>query len=48
MTQVRKKTNYGFPTTVEVVWRGKKDVFTSFLKRDNAYKILTYAWSKST
>jgi len=48
VTQVHKKKHYGFPNSVEIVWRGKRDVFTSFLKRDNAYRILTFVWSKST
>lgn len=38
---------YGFPNSVEVAWRGKKEFFASFLKRDAAYRLLTYAWSKS-
>ncbi len=48
VTQLRKKKYYGFSNSIGVVWRGKSDVFSSFLKRDSAYKILSYAWSKST
>ena len=48
VTAIRKKKHYGFPNSIEIVWKGKKDFFTSFLKRDNAHKLLNYAWSKST
>lgn len=48
VTQIRKKKHLGFSNSLDIVWKGKRDTFTSFLKRDNAHKILRYAWSKST
>ena len=48
VTAIRKKKHYGFPNSIEIVWKGKKDFFTSFLKRDATHKLLSYAWSKST
>lgn len=48
MTSVRKRKNYGFPNTIEIIWRGKKEFFTSFLSRDDAYRLIIIAWHQSS
>eukprot|EP00884_Botryococcus_braunii_P008439 jgi/Botrbrau1/17597/Bobra.0166s0036.1 len=48
VTSVRKRKNYGFPNTVEIIWRGKKEFFTSFLSRDDAYRLIIIAWHQSS
>lgn len=37
--EITKKRNYGFPNSVEVIWK-KKEFFTSFLNRNDAYELL--------
>lgn len=48
VTSVRKRKNYGFPNTIEIIWRGKKEFFTSFLSRDDAYRLIIMAWHQSS
>jgi hypothetical protein len=48
VTSVRKRKNYGFPNTIEIIWRGKKEFFTSFLSRDDAYRLIIIAWHQSS
>lgn len=42
VSEVTKKRNYGFPNSIEVVWK-KKEFFTSFLNRANAFTLLCEA-----
>ncbi|KAK9823329.1 hypothetical protein WJX72_001963 [[Myrmecia] bisecta] len=44
VTSVRKRKNYGFPNSIEIIWRGKKEFFTSFLSREDAYRLIMCAW----
>lgn len=46
---VKKKKNLGFPNSIEIVWGGgsKRDFFTSFLSRHDAFKLIIKAWSES-
>ena len=44
---MRKRKMCGFPNSVEIVWRGKTEVFTSFLSRDEAYGLIMLAWRQS-
>lgn len=37
--EITKKRNYGFPNSVEVIWK-KREFFTSFLNRNDAYELL--------
>lgn len=47
ITAIKKQKNYGFPNSIEIVWRGgKREFFTSFLSRDDAYELLVYLWHK--
>ena len=37
--EITKKRNYGFPNSIEVLWK-KREFFTSFLNRTDAYELL--------
>ncbi len=45
---LRKMKNVGFPNSVEIVWKEgdsvKKEFFTSFLNRDEAFKMILSLW----
>ncbi|KAG1674300.1 hypothetical protein FOA52_013489 [Chlamydomonas sp. UWO 241] len=43
---VRKKRHFRFPNSIEIEDdRGKRDFFTSFLARENAYRLIAALWS---
>lgn len=45
ITAIKKRKHYGFPNSIEVMWHGgKREFFTSFLSRDDAYELLLYLW----
>ena len=45
VTNVRKKRHCGFPNSIEILWRGgKREFLTSFLSRDEAYRLIVIAW----
>ena len=42
---MRKRRHCGFPNSIEVLWRGgKREFFTSFLSRDEAFRLIMMAW----
>ena len=45
VTSVRKTNNMGFPNSIEIVYNGKVYFFTSFLYRNEAYKIIVRRWT---
>lgn len=45
--EVSKKRNYGFPNSIRVCWKGKREFFSSFLSRDDAYNLIISAWSQA-
>jgi hypothetical protein len=48
VTNVRKRKNCGFPNSIEVLWRGgKREFFTSFLSREDAYRLIMIAWHQN-
>ena len=47
VTAIKKKKNCGFPNSIEISYSGKKDFFTSFLFREDAFRLLSYAWNRS-
>ncbi len=48
VTRVRKRKNLGFPNSIEVTWGGgRKEFFTSFVSREEAYKLVLGAWSQA-
>jgi hypothetical protein len=45
VTNVRKRRHCGFPNSIEIFWRGgKREFLTSFLSRDEAYRLVMIAW----
>lgn len=45
---MRKRKNCGFPNSIEVLWRGgKREFFTSFLSREDAYRLIMAAWHQN-
>ena len=45
VTNVRKRRHCGFPNSIEILWRGgKREFLTSFLSRDEAYRLIMIAW----
>lgn len=45
ITAIKKRKNYGFPNSIEIMWLGgQREFFTSFLSRDDAYELLLYLW----
>lgn len=48
---LRKMKNVGFPNSVEIVWKDgnsvKKEFFTSFLSREEAFKLILSLWEGS-
>ena len=45
---MRKRKNCGFPNSIEVSWRGgKREFFTSFLSREDAYRLVMIAWHQN-
>ena len=45
---MRKRKNCGFPNSIEVLWRGgKREFFTSFLSREDAYRLIMVAWHQN-
>jgi len=48
VTKVRKRKNLGFPNSIEVTWGdGRVEFFTSFVSREEAYKLILGAWSQA-
>lgn len=47
ITDVAKKRNYGFPNSIQIGWKGKREFFTSFLSRDDAYILIVNAWNQA-
>ncbi|GMH39911.1 hypothetical protein BSKO_07815 [Bryopsis sp. KO-2023] len=47
ITDVAKKRNYGFPNSIQIGWKGKREFFTSFLSRDDAYVLIVNAWNQA-
>ena len=45
VTSVRKTNNMGFSNSIEIVYNGKVYFFTSFLYRNEAYKIIVRRWT---
>ena len=42
---MRKRRHCGFPNSIEILWRGgKREFFTSFLSRDEAFRLIMMAW----
>ncbi|CAL8460897.1 g428 [Coccomyxa elongata] len=49
VTNVRKRRHCGFPNSIEIIWRGgKREFFTSFLSRDDAYRLVMMAWHQNS
>lgn len=46
---MRKRKNVGFPNSLEITWgeRGRKEFFTSFLSREDAFRLIMAAWHQS-
>lgn len=47
VSEVSKKRNYGFPNSIQIAWKGKKEFFTSFLSRDDAFTLIANAWNQA-
>lgn len=47
VSEVSKKRNYGFPNSIQIAWKGKKEFFTSFLSRDDAFTLIANAWNQT-
>lgn len=45
VTSVRRCKHVGFPNSIEFYFRGRREFFTSFLSRDDAYWLVVSAWS---
>lgn len=46
VTSVLKRKNVGFPNSIEVRWgNGRREFFTSFVSRQEAYKLIIGAWA---
>ena len=48
VTAVRKRKNVGFPNSIEITWGadGKREFFTSFLSREDAYRLIMATWAQ--
>ncbi len=45
---MRRRKNCGFPNSIEVLWRGgKREFFTSFLSREDAFRLIMVAWHQN-
>jgi hypothetical protein len=46
---VRKRKNVGFPNSIEITWgpKGRREFFTSFLSREDAFRLIMAAWHQS-
>ena len=49
---VYKRRNVGFPNSIKIMWRNeegeeKKEFFTSFLKREDAFRLIELLWHQS-
>ncbi len=46
---MRKRKNVGFPNSIEITWgeRGRREFFTSFLSREDAFRLILAAWQQS-
>lgn len=46
VANIHKRRNYGFPNSIEIMWgpHNKRDFFTSFLSREDAYRKMLCAW----
>ena len=44
---MRKRKNVGFPNSIEITWGadGKREFFTSFLSREDAYRLIMATWA---
>ncbi|CAD7699391.1 unnamed protein product [Ostreobium quekettii] len=47
VSEISKKRHYGFPNSIRIVWNGKKEFFTSFLSREDAYALLINVWNQA-
>lgn len=49
VTAVRKRKNVGFPNSIEITWgpRHRREFFTSFLSREDAFRLIMAAWHQS-
>lgn len=45
--EISKKRHYGFPNSIRIVWNSKKEFFTSFLSREDAYVLLINVWNQA-
>ena len=48
VTAVRKRKNVGFPNSIEITWGAdaKREFFTSFLSREDAYRLIMATWAQ--
>lgn len=46
---MRKRKNLGFPNSIEITWgpQRRKEFFTSFLSREDAFRLIMAAWHQS-
>ena len=45
---MRKRKNLGFPNSIEISWgQGRREFFTSFLSREDAFRLVMAAWHQS-
>ena len=46
---MRKRKNLGFPNSIEIAWgpRSRREFFTSFLSREDAFRLIMAAWHQS-
>ena len=44
---IRKRRNLGLPNSIEVEHAGQNDLFTSFLNRKEAYRLMVDCWGNS-
>ena len=47
VTTVRKRKSYGLPNAIEVEHDGQTDLYTSFLNRREAYRLILASWASS-
>lgn len=46
VTAVHKRTNLGLSNSIEIMWRDKRAFFTSFLSREDAYRLIMADWAQ--
>ena len=47
VTTIRKRKSYGLPNAIQVEHAGHSELFTSFLNRREAYKLIIASWAAS-